>query len=69
MTYEEYKKITAHLSEQELDDFEKYVSDNYDDIRSAYEEDMLDLWDYSPSMIDEVSDWRDEYCLEYYENR
>jgi hypothetical protein len=30
---------------------------------------MLDLWDYSPSMIDEVSDWRDEYCLEYYENR
>jgi hypothetical protein len=43
MSYEEYKKITAHLSEQELDDFEKYVSDNYDDIRSSYEEDMLDL--------------------------
>jgi hypothetical protein len=30
---------------------------------------MLDLWDYSPSMIDEVNDWRDEYCLECYENR
>lgn len=39
--------------------FEDYIKENYDTIRSEYEEMLIDQW-YCPQLVDEVDDWREE---------
>lgn len=39
--------------------FEEYIEKNYDIIRLEYEDMLVDQW-YSPQLVDEVDDWREE---------
>ena len=40
-------------------------TENYDNIRSAFEETLIDQW-YSPHLVSEVDDWRSDFVDEEY---
>jgi len=41
-------------------DYENYIEKNYNLIRSEYEDMLIDQW-YSPALVSEVNDWREEW--------
>ena len=41
-------------------DYETYIEKNYNLIRSEYEDMLIDQW-YSPALVSEVNDWREEW--------
>lgn len=46
-------------------DFETRLDEYYNNTRYEYEEELIEHW-YSPHMVDEVNDWRDEFCQKEY---
>lgn len=46
-------------------DYETYIEKNYNLIRSEYEDMLIDQW-YSPALVDEVDDGREERKEESY---
>ncbi len=46
-------------------DFDTWLDKNYDNIRYEYKQELLEHW-YSPNIVDETDDWRDEFCKKEY---
>jgi len=46
-------------------DFETRFETNYDNIRYAYEMELMDQW-YASHLVSEVNDWWDEFTKEEY---
>lgn len=50
----------------EVMDFDTRLESEYDNVRYAYEMDLIDNW-YSSHLVSEVNDWRDEFCKSEYD--
>jgi len=49
-----------------VNDFDTRLESDYDNIRDAYEMDLIDNW-YASYLVSEVNDWRDEFCKSEYD--
>ncbi len=45
--------------------FDERIEKNYDLIRQAFEEDLVENW-YQPHLVSEIDDWREEFKQKEY---
>ena len=57
--YDVYRDQKMYEQEYEFLKSE-WLENNYDDVRSAFEMDLIDHW-YAPHLVDEIDDWRQEF--------